>query len=85
MTPGLSPLKEPHMPVSAPLSSRDRSARYRAARKALGLRRKEIWVPDVRSPEFVAEARRQSRIVAQRSAASDDLAFAEALQYWPPD
>ena len=71
------------MPRGAPLSSRERSARYRTVRKAQGLRRKEIWVPDVHSPEFFAEARRQSRILAARVRRTDDLAFAEALQHWP--
>jgi hypothetical protein len=67
------------MPGGAPLSSRERSAKYRAARKAQGLRRREIWVPDVRSPAFLAEARRQSLLVARSMAASDDLDLAEAL------
>jgi hypothetical protein len=42
-------------------------------------------VPDTRAPEFLAEARRQSRLIAERMAHRDDLAFAEALQYWPEE
>lgn len=68
-----------------PLSSRERVARHRAALRAQGLRPKQIWVPDTRAPGFLAEARRQSRLIAERMAHSDDLAFAEALQYWPED
>lgn len=66
-----------------PLTNRERVAKHRAALRAQGLRPKQIWVPDVRSAEFLAEARRQSRIIAERMSRSDDLAFAEALQYWP--
>jgi DNA-binding LacI/PurR family transcriptional regulator len=68
-----------------PLTGRERVARHRAALRAQGLKPKQIWVPDVRSPEFLAEARRQSRLVAGSLSGSDDLAFAEALQHWPED
>ncbi|HEV2818592.1 MAG TPA: antitoxin MazE family protein [Allosphingosinicella sp.] len=68
-----------------PLTNRERVAKHRAALRAQGLRPRQIWVPDVRSPEFIAEARRQSRIIAKRMADSDDLAFAEALQFWPEE
>jgi hypothetical protein len=36
-------------------------------------------VPDVRSPEFEAEARRQSLAVAQSAQAKDDQDFVEAI------
>ena len=39
----------------------------------------QIWVPDVRSEHFVAEAHRQSRLVAVVDANSDDQAFIEAV------
>lgn len=34
-------------------------ARYRERMRAAGLRPVQFWVPDTRSPEFVAEVRRQ--------------------------
>ena len=39
----------------------------------------QLWLPDVRSPAFVAEARRQSLLVASSPHAADDQAFADAL------
>jgi hypothetical protein len=53
-------------------------ARY-AARRAQGLRLIRIWVPDVRSPEFIKEARRQSRLVAESPHAADDQAFIDSI------
>jgi hypothetical protein len=52
------------MPGGAPLSSRERSARYRAARKAQGLRRKEMWVPDTGQPGFWSEIQREMAAIA---------------------
>lgn len=39
----------------------------------------QIWVPDVRSPEFQAEAHRQSLAVAASAHAADDQAFIDAV------
>lgn len=47
--------------------------------RARGFRPVQIWVPDVRTPEFAAEARRQSTLVAQADRMTDDQAFAEAV------
>jgi hypothetical protein len=44
-----------------------------------GLRRIELWVPDVNSPEFVVEARRQSLLVAGSPQADEDQAFIDAV------
>jgi len=52
---------------------------HRERLRAQGLRPVQIWVPDVRSPEFAAEARRQSNAVAQSDSATDDQAFIDAL------
>jgi len=43
-----------------------------------GFRLVQVWVPDVRSARFVAEAARQSVIVAEADRRSDDQAFVEA-------
>jgi hypothetical protein len=47
--------------------------------RAQGLRPVQIWVPDVRSPEFAAEAHRQSELVAAAGRNSDDMDFVEAV------
>lgn len=39
----------------------------------------QIWVTDVRAPDFSAEAHRQSAAVAAVAHAGDDQAFIDAL------
>ena len=63
-------------------SSKERVRAYRARLRAQGLRPIQIWVPDVRSPEFVAEARRQSRVVAESEGEADDQAFVDSVIDW---
>jgi hypothetical protein len=38
-------------------------------------------VPDVRAPEFVTEAHRQSLVVASGAHEADDQAFVDAVSY----
>jgi hypothetical protein len=45
----------------------------------MGLRPIQIWIPDVRSPEFRAEAYRQSCAVALSDGELDDQAFINAV------
>jgi len=47
-----------------------------------GLRPIQIWVPDVRSPTFAAEASRQSRAVAKSRRARRDQDFIDAVSDW---
>ena len=47
--------------------------------RARGYRPVQVWVPDVRTPEFAAEARRQAELVAQADHYGDDQAFIEAV------
>ena len=58
---------------------RERVSAYRARMRAQGLRPVQIWVPDVRSPDFAAEAHRQSALVAAADGATDDMDFVEAV------
>lgn len=58
------------------VSERVRSHRQRL--RAQGLRPVQIWVPDVRAPEFAAEAHRQAVAVASSKHAVDDQAFIDA-------
>ncbi|HVX68653.1 MAG TPA: antitoxin MazE family protein [Mycobacteriales bacterium] len=58
---------------------RDRVRAHRERLRKQGLRPIQIWVPDVRSPEFAAQARRQSLAVARSKHAADDQAFVDAF------
>jgi Protein of unknown function (DUF3018) len=42
------------MGVHENLTGAQRAARYRAAKRAQGLRLKQIWVPDLRDPKVLA-------------------------------
>jgi hypothetical protein len=50
--------------------------------RAQGLRPLRIWMPDVRSPSFLAAAHAQSEAVAQSVQAQDDQAFIDAVSDW---
>jgi hypothetical protein len=58
---------------------RDRVRSYRERLRKQGLRPIQIWVPDVRSPSFVAEAHRQSAAVAGSRFAREDQQFIDAV------
>ena len=62
-----------------PVTSRDKVRAHRERLRAQGLRPIQIWVPDVRSPTFAAQASRQSRLVAASPHAAEDQAFIDAL------
>jgi len=63
--------------------SRIRVARHRAAMRAKGYRLKQFWLPDVRTPAFKMQARRDAQMIAASAGRDWDLGFAEAVQYWP--
>ncbi|HEX6115394.1 MAG TPA: antitoxin MazE family protein [Geminicoccaceae bacterium] len=78
----------PHFRASAgaePPHRRRRSCRRNKVRahrerwRRRGLRRIQIWVPDVRSPAFQAEAHRQSLAVAGSPHAAEDQDFIDAV------
>ena len=64
---------------SAPLSSRQRVGAHRQQLRRQGLRPIQLWVPDVRSDAFAAEAHRQSLAVARSAQERDDQAFIDAV------
>lgn len=46
----------------------------------------QIWVPDVRAPQFVAEAHRESAAIAASEQEADDQAFVDAISWdWDAD
>ena len=67
----------PTKPKPAPLAQRVRDHRQRL--RAQGLRPVQIWVPDVRAPQFAAQAHEQSLAVATSVHATDDQAFIDAV------
>jgi hypothetical protein len=62
-----------------PRSSGDKVRAHRDRLRQQGLRPIQIWVPDVRSPEFVREAHRQSLAVAQSLHEGEDQDFIDAV------
>lgn len=62
-----------------PKSSRDKVKAHRERLRRQGLRPIQIWVPDVRSPAFKAEACRQSLAVAKSEQETEDQAFIDAI------
>jgi len=67
---------------AAKKSSRDKVRAYRDRMRRQGLRPIQIWVPDVRSPEFAKEAHRQSLAVAKSPHAKEDQDFIDAISDW---
>lgn len=52
---------------------------HRERLRAQGLRPVQIWVPDVRTPGFAAEAHRQSAAIAASEHERDDQEFVDAI------
>ena len=63
-------------------TSKDKVRAHRERLRRQGLRPIQIWVPDVRSPEFAAEAHRQSLVIANSPHAKDDQGFIDAISDW---
>ncbi len=62
-----------------PKPSREKVRAYRERLRRQGLRPIQIWVPDVRSPLFAAEAHRQSLAVASSPHAEEDQGFIDSI------
>ena len=68
--------------MAAPKKKPSTKIRVRAHRerlRALGLRPVQIWVPDVRSKDFVRQAHLQSVAVAQSVHAGEDQGFIDVI------
>jgi hypothetical protein len=70
---------------SKPASSRDKVRAYRERMRARGMRLIQMWLPDTRSPEFAAEAHRQSVRAATGATAQMDQAWVESVSWWNSD
>ena len=60
-------------------SSRDKVRKHRERLRAQGLRPVQMWIPDVNSPAFIEEARRQSLVVAAADRITDDQDFIDSI------
>jgi len=60
-------------------SSKDKVKAYRERLRSRGMRAIQLWVPDVRSAVFKAEAHRQSLAVAGSAHARDDQEFVDSV------
>ena len=60
-------------------TSRDKVRAHRKRLRQQGLRPIQIWVPDMRSRNFVTEAHRQSLAVANSPDAKQDQDFIDAV------
>lgn len=59
--------------------SRDKVRNHRARMKAKGMKLVQHWVPDVTSPEFKAQAHRDSLLIANSPHEAEDQAFIDAI------
>jgi hypothetical protein len=67
--------------VTMAMSSKDKVKRYRERLRQQGLRPVQFWLPDVNSPEFIAEAHRESLAIANSPHAEEDQAFVDAISW----
>jgi hypothetical protein len=70
------------MPRSLRSDGLDKFKRYRASRRARGMKLVRVWVPDPHAPGFREEAERQARLLRGAPDESDALDFIEAVTDW---
>lgn len=61
------------------MAVRERVGEYRRRMRERGLRPLQVWVPDVRTATFEAEAHRQASLVAGADENNDDQDFIETV------
>jgi hypothetical protein len=80
---------KPKVPPAAKLArasaSRDKVRAYRKRMRAKGLRLVQMWLPDTRTPEFAAEAHRQSLRANASPFAAEDQAWVDSMSDWNTD
>jgi hypothetical protein len=67
------------------VTSRDRTTRYRQALREKGLRPVQLWLPDTRSAEFAAEARRQCERINAVDRAETMMDWVEQVSVFDED
>jgi hypothetical protein len=73
---------EVSMPRPASKDGLDKFQRYRAMRKANGMKLLRLWVPDPSAPGFREEAVRQAQLLRGRPEEQEALDFIEAAADW---
>jgi hypothetical protein len=68
------------MPASRqPKTTRQKVKEHRERLRKQGLRPVQFWLPDTRTPEFAAEAHRQSLAIAQSPFEKEDQEFIDSI------
>jgi Protein of unknown function (DUF3018) len=71
-------------PQKKPVPAAKRMSQYRARLRAAGLKPVTLWLPDTKSPAFIAEMRRQSLAIAAHDPGGDEiLKWIEDVYEWP--
>ena len=68
-----------------PLTSREKVSAHRVRVRAQGMRPVTMWVPDMRSPKFAAEAHRQCLLANNSHYAAEDQAWVDSMSDWKAD
>lgn len=67
-----------------PKTSTERMAAYRRRMREAGFRPVQIWIPDLRKPEVLAEYQRQARAIAESDPAGDEvIEWIDRAYEWP--
>jgi hypothetical protein len=66
-------------------ANRRKVREHRQRLRAQGMRPIQIWVPDVHSPAFAAEARRQCLLANASPEEAEIQAFMDSVYEWPDD
>ena len=75
-------VEEDLVPRLARTDGLDKFQRYRASRRASGMKLLRVWVPDPRAPGFQDEAHRQALVLRGALEEADALDFIEAAASW---
>jgi len=70
------------MPRVAPSDGLNKFNRYRAGRRAQGMKLLRIWVPDPATPGFRDEAQRQAAVLRAAPEQQEAIDFIEAAGDW---
>jgi hypothetical protein len=65
--------------MTTTLTPSEKQRRYRNRLQKQGLRTVEIWVPDTRAANFVAQCKKQSAIIAAQRSEKETLAFIDDI------
>jgi hypothetical protein len=68
--------------AKGPLPSRDKVRAYRKRMRAKGLRLVQMWLPDTSTPEFKAQAHRDSVAIANSQDEQEMQAFLDSASWW---